>query len=310
MLDPTDKKVFSTYDSATNYYDAETHYHLGRYLRYLYTTTDRNLFAYYNSYNSTLFSDIELVRQPDTYNKMYVLHTNREQFKVIGVPILFGHTYTIAIDSPSEVRMRAVIHDDLGYVDEATLPEDLATTLDGSGIIYSRLSFDRPVEFRVETQSPSSIHNQKNLYLVIQLNKNNDSSITVLENYTSSGVICTNSDVRVYNNINPSLLRANTKVTYAFSDRLIEYLLENIISSDEVISQNIAKIQTALATIHPEYKNAFLQRKYKKGIYDSSLANHVMNLVESSNLSQVKYDQDGSINKDVEFILQYKGVKY
>ena len=162
-LDYQDKKIFGTFKSSTNYYDSETHYYLGRYLRYLYATEGLNLFPFYNVYNSTFLSDVEL--HTTELKGVDISRTSSQTSKVVAVPIRFGHTYHIALDCPTTVLMRACIHDDTGYVSEESFTDSsLKSALTNSAKIYTHLRFDSPVTFRIEVDSFEGMSLQHNLF--------------------------------------------------------------------------------------------------------------------------------------------------
>lgn len=300
-------KTHTAYRSNTNYYDPDTHYHLGRYLRYLLTTTGLNLFPYYNSYNFTQFSDVKL--NNDVQYTVGISRTTKSKHKVVAVPILFGHNYNIHLDCSSQVLMRACIHDNNGYVEEYRLPKSLAETLQNSGQIYSRIQFSNPVTFRIESADIESVMLQKDLYLVIQLPIDNESSIVVQENYkTTSKTFCDSNSCRMFPDvINPSLISLNTNTTYAFSNRLLEYLLDHVITEHDPITKNIEEVQTSLAAIYPEYNKSFIKRVHKKGFWDSDIKRLVLDLYEKTADNQNIYDQDGFINRDIYSIIKSRG---
>ena len=319
-VDDYNPKTFSVFKSSNNYYDSETHKYLSKYLRFLYTSKGINLFPYYNCYSSIYFDDVCL--QTKEYNKVVLYGKRNPEVKVVGIPILFGHSYSISIDCPTEVLMRACFHDDSGFTQEDSLIDyetehsndnvtTLHDTLSSSGKVYSSLKFSSPVTFRLETSSKAAMMLQNNLYLLIQLPVNNDSSIVVLENYTNTkGVSCNEKHVRNIGVINPSLLRMNTHESYAFSDRLLEYLLGNIITANDVYSKNIETIQTQLSNLFEDYKNMFISRKYVKGVWDNDIPRFVTSLIEEQPDKFTMYDHDGNINKDIESLLYQKGDKF
>ena len=316
-VDEDNIKTKSVFKSSTNYYDSETHYHLGRYLRYIYTTTQLNLFPYYNMYNSTYFSDVELVAT--SLKHVNIIRVDKQNYKVAAIPILFGHSYTVAVDCPTQVLMRACIHDNTGFIEEDELAQiltnskntDILSVLSDSGRIFTNLRFDSPVTFRVETDNPLLVNLQKNLYLVIQLPMSNDSSIVVLENYIpKNGINCNNDGVRNSLIQNLSLLRMNTRVSYAFSDRLLEYLLGNVITIDDNNLTNISKVQTALGMHFPSYRMSFLKGQHHKGVWDSDISRLITSLAEDYSRMNIIYDQDGNINRDTELLIYPKGESY
>ena len=306
-LDDSNIKTHAVFKSSTNYYDSETHYYLGKYLRYLYATEGLNLFPYYNVYNSTYFDDVELdVVFPD---EVVISRVDQQRHKLVAIPIRFGHTYTVALDCPTQVIMRACIHDNSGYFTEDELSDELLkSALADSGHIYTHLRFDSPVSFRIETSSSEGMMLQHNLYLLIQLPSQNDSSIVVLENYEhQTGTFCNENNVREVKLLNPSLLKLNTKESYAFSNRLLEYLLGNVISDREHIWNNIVEVQTALAKHFPFYARSFIRGQHKKGVWDDDIPRLIQCLVEEPAKNNIIYDQDGNINRDAEVLLYSHG---
>ena len=312
-------KTHTVFRSSTNHYDSETHYHLGRYLRYLKSTTQLDLFPYYNVYNSTYFSDVELVAT--SLKDVNIVRSESQQHKVVAIPILFGRTYTVAVDCSTQVLMRACIHDNTGFIEEEDLLKILTNSRDGdkdilsvlydSGKIFTNLRFDSPVTFRVEADNPLLLNLQKNLYLVIQLPLSNDSSIVVLENYNKNDCVsCNESHVRNSLVQKLSLLRMNTRASYAFSDRLLEYLLGNVITVSDNNLTNISKVQTALGMHFPSYRMSFLKGIHHKGVWDSDIPRLVTELSETYSRDNIIYDQDGNINRDIELLIYPKGESY
>ena len=305
ITDEYNPKTHSTFISNTNSYDPDTHYQLGRFLRYELTRTGLNLFPFYNCYSGKRLLDVSLSKSRHEVN---VSRTSVQKHKLVAIPILFGHSYTIAIDCPTEVLMRAVVYDDSGYLEPDKLPEELVKTLQESGAIYSRLMFSQPVTFRVETDSIKSFMFQKDLYLVIQLPINNDSSIVVLENFDNTHKIyCDEKSIRKYNMINPSLLAMNTRKSFAFSDRLIEYLVGHVIYSDDYITNNISLVQSALSNYSQDYKRSFINKKYKYGIWNDEQSKLLLSLLEDYSTNHNIYDQDGNFNKDALSVISVKG---
>lgn len=304
LTDELDQKTFSTYHSTTNYYDPETHYHLGRYLRYLKTTTGLNLLPFYNCYNANYVNDTELVRQD---SRVTARRTNNLTKKVVAVPIRINTEYTIAISSSTEVLLCPVLRDSYGYIDSKELNNTTVTDLlNNSSKSYSNMIFSRSVNFMLNIESISGDKNrqflaerEKYLYLLIQLDIDNNSSIVVIEN-----------SVRKYDLFNSFLLSNNYNVSYAFSDRLIEYLLNNVVHSQEWYGKNIAKVQSALRTQFSDYDSSFRTQKNRLGIYDAAIPNLVHQLVQKYSETNNIYDQDGNINVDVEKILLSKGTDY
>ena len=99
----------------------------------------------------------------------------------------------------------------------------------------------------------------------------------------------------------------NSRSSYAFSDRLIEYLLGNVTHEFDPIVTNIAQCQTAISSLHQDYKRAFIRGENKKGIWDNELSEYVYSLAEDYSKHNNIYDQDGNINKDILSVIYARG---
>ena len=311
LIDFEDPKITSVYKSSTNVYDTETHMHLKRYLRYLLSTTDLNLFPYYNCYCSKYLPDLKLSTNSD---KIITERVKKQTHKVVAVPISFGRKYKIAVDCSEQVLMRACLYSPSGFIDEETVLKyspELVSALNSSGMILNSCKFSSPTNFSLEVNSNVATFLEKNVYLVIQLPINNNSSIVVLENMVEhTGIRCNEKSVQEFNIVNHSLLATNSRMSYAFSDRLIEYLLNNIIHSKDNFPNNIKKIQNIFSSLSSDYLSKFVQNRATMGVWDSDLTNNIFSVVQEYSVLNDVYDQDGNVNKDVEQILVNKGVNY
>ena len=114
---------------------------------------------------------------------------------------------------------------------------------------------------------------------------------------------------QIYNNlINPSLLQGNTLESYAFSDRLVEYLLKNVICSLDDLTSNVARVQVALKQVDEDYNKIFGSR-CTFGIWDDYIKNATERFIQEQSKKYYLTDMDGNINKDVEalFVTCTKG---
>lgn len=322
-IDSNDRFNFNTFDSSVSHYDSDTHIQLGKYLRYLQSTSGPDLMNYYNCYSGITFGDVELKTAHEfQFEHVTVQRVSQQRYKVIAVPILFGKTYSIFLDCPSEVLVRACLYDKTGLIDSSVsfaetsndiktpiVTDALDTALKNSGRIYTHMRFKTPETFRIEIDELSSMLLQKYLYLLIQVPLSNNSSIVVLENFDdSTGIACDENHVRKYIT-KPYLTKMNTYCSYAFSDRLVEYLLGNIISSQDSNRKNIEKVQDALSQTNPSYKIKLIKNPKQKGYWDSSISSLLFNIAETE-LRDNCYDQDGFVNKDMEQIIKKKGLLY
>lgn len=309
--DNYDEKYHFSYNSSSRYYDSDTHYQLGRYLRYLKSTKGMNLLPFYNCYDSSYADDLKLSQESN--GLVHCERVSKARNRVVCVPIELGHTYTIAIDCPSEVLMRLCVRNSRGYVEETddNMTTSLQESLRISGKIFSNLSFKNPVKYVTSIIDKRSVLLQNYIYLVIQLPLSNDSAVVVLEDFEEPRGIATHDkdNCVIKRGIKPALLALNTRESYAFSDRLVEYLLGNVISAEDTRSKNIEKVQRSITNIQPAYKRTF-KDKNVYGVWDDDIPNYVNMFLEPFKDTSLRYDQDGNVNKDVETILYNSGGNY
>ena len=339
------ESTFIPYDSRYSYYDTETHETLGKYLDYYKSTTGIDLRPLYNCF-SDRYNDKFIYKAVYQINngisdKKYVFKQEsnlNSNIKVIMVPIKFDRIYTIAIDSSSEVIMRPFFYNNGEILENLSsklnnfkCATDYSTLINSvpdldieadnfkeksKPCILSKMFFNKPNLFGVFlnddslTTSEKDIlkSNEKYLYLFIQLQKTNKSSIVILEgNYINRNIKnIINFDKYMYdessskltknllerNNNNyfnflssnldnsytqfketaiikaldsiekdkstsylfsfPSLLKLNTQKSYAFSDRLLEYLVHNVITSQDDLSGNVITVNNRLGIFNSQ----------------------------------------------------------
>lgn len=325
-------KVTENYISRYNYYDSETHYQLGRYLRLYRDCTGVDLMPFYNCYSGKIVSDMYL----GDHNEVRFVGdikftTNTSEYKIILVPIRFNKEYTICIDSYSKVRMKPIFYGSFGIDINTPFPEN--DMFGNTETDYPSMSFKEPKLYKLDLNSITYNYNEsehsltdtdktnlmsyeKNLYLLIQLPINNKSSILVQEgNYTK--LTKHNDEVgisRVYNEdcvesisnkeLNNILLsdlqlqRLSTGESYAFSTRLIEYLLDNVITSEDQFDGDIRRVQKVLRE-----DNMLINTGYQ-GVWDRSIRSALFRKYISSSKttgrSRSINDINGFVDKDVE----------
>lgn len=219
-------KVTSTYNSNISYYDTQTHFHLGRYLRYRSALTGVNLMPFYNCYCGQTTDDLHLVKELVTidgqiHTRVYIQPEHSSSYKVFCVPIRFNKTYTVAIDCSSEVFIGYRIHNS-NIGDIYYQGKDLSTYLESQN--FSKYTTDFKNPFLVKCKLiPSDLPNdisgtlylmENSLQMLIQVPSDNTSSVVVLEgNYTPK-------PATTHNLLDPSLI--SNIIGTASSDNLQE----------------------------------------------------------------------------------------
>lgn len=327
-----------TYKSKRSYYDPETHMYLGEYLRWLRGSYGLDLMPFYNCFNQEYETTVQLRRDsatvilypsselyPQTYlypgkikskTTTYTTDVSESDYKVLSVPIKFNKTYTIALESNSPVILRGVIMSRGQLIKSGKNHLADESALVSSYRVYQTTRFNKPFLYSIGTDSKLLYNNEKNLRLLIQIPSSEKTSIVVLEgDYTQLNVLHTTVDLdekkgsQIYNNlINLSLLQGNTLESYAFSDRLVEYLLKNVICSLDDLTNNVARVQVALKQVDEDYDKIFGSR-CTYGIWDDYIKNATERFILEQSKKYYLIDMDGNINKDVEalFVTCTKG---
>lgn len=315
------------YLSKNRYYDSDDHKQLGKYLRCVRHIYSIDLMPFYNCFNNQLINDIVLT------SKGYEVKSNSE-YKVLATPIKYNTTYTIAVDCAEEILIRPIVYTRVGIdkKSQTELDKVVKTT-------YSRNmnSFKKPFTYSINIADSSTgkpeidpdlkylKDRERDLYLLVQLPKNNTSSFVILEgDYTSVDaykVFSSYVDENVPNNISDqalntyllsslSLLRINDRNIYAFSDALVEYLLMNAITSQENISQNILRVQNSLYPLvtQESKRTSVWTDELRKSVYRTYMDSVGITPGEEADISVKKYfgeaiDINGFVGKRVEDML-------
>lgn len=301
------------YRSPISWYDAETHKQLGNYLRYIQHTKNLNLMPFYNCYSSFEPTDTNI--SVDEQGNASVIQNTTALHRIIAVPIRFNTKYTVAIDAPTGAEIMCAILTPAGVVVNPRTATGATINFNDSYRRYSSISFHDPVLFSYNLDSTGEspeldnfkYQYNKDLYLLIQVAQTNTSTVVVLEgDYTNLNCIHTteNTHVRTYS-IHPtlSLLKVSSGESYAFADRLVEYLLNNVITSQDISSTNVERVQEALLELDKTYRSKFTAHRSSRGVWDDYIPEAILRLIETHKDEFSLEDQDGNVNKDVEDLM-------
>lgn len=211
----------------------------------------------------------------------FVFDSDDPNYKIYIMPVKLFKKYTIAIDSSKPVELCCVI-----YNKSLDTREKLQVLTHDTYVKKTNTNFNRPflyselaeIQPLLEPTDPMELaQNESNLKLLIKLPADNKSTIVVLEgDYTNclppttvgSGTektIIKNKTVTNYNIedrvdgdftdesfymfrpiTQPQLLQLNTGEQYPFADRLIEYLVGNVVTNDDDLEDNVKRLQTVM----------------------------------------------------------------
>ena len=312
-------KFTDNYVSEYEYYDIGTHKRLGEYLRCYRDIFEIDLMPFYNCFTGEYTSGLKITEEG-------IINKINSTDKIFMIPIKFNKTYTICIDSQSELWMApAVINngyfvstfraDENGVFKEIEMTEEVCS-IKGAIKRYPSSSFNTPLIYRLENTNPENElflqQDEKYLYLIIQVSEKNNSSLAVLEgdyrNLRTKKIVNTEgfkdmTGVRM-NEIFLSelnLMMMSDHKSYPFSDRLIEYLLQNVIDKMDPIEQNIKFAQEGIRDVY--------QRYHYPGVWTNELRQDLYEKYQKDN----KYphrDINGFVDKEMErYIMRTKGIR-
>ena len=267
-------------------YDSYTHIYLGEYLRFYRDMKNINLMSMYNCFSNEQAKNIKI--QTSSFN----FDTENDTFKIYMVPVKFFEKYTIGIECDTKIEIVAGLYDNEKIINFSNNPEDITlynnTYVKKVGTKISKpFIYDKLISLPVDLLTKNLYSQEKNLKIFIKVPSTSTSSIVVLEgdfidfadlhfeeDDTFAGrkvafEVCnfetgsSNFDGQqfVYSGANrerkylsrPQLLDFNSTVSYPFSSRLVEYLFDNVITSDDIIAKNVSRIQKRLVQRYNEY---------------------------------------------------------
>lgn len=329
------RNITSNYVSNVTEYDSETHKWFGDYLRMLRDFHDINLMPFYNCVNNVTSSKIRITDltasnlNSNTYTGTIInSNTKEDNLTTYLVPIYFNTDYTIYINSSLPFQISAICYDGVNRV----------TSYQDSILQYNSSTFSKPILYKVSQRldiGREAMYYRNYLTLIIQV-PSNVKNIVVLEgnyinnqinysygyNHTPETVLSFDdlygNKLKDYNSfsvediefkcpvISP-LTRNLENELVAFDDKLIEFLLLNVIHSDDRITDNIERIQTYATSYECQKLNgSYLEYTPIKGVWDNNLRVFLYDLMTkpASNTRIVKdiktIGTTGYVDKDTE----------
>lgn len=234
-----------------SYYSTELHKRLGQYLRCLRDLYGVDLMGMYNCFSYELFSDLYIdYDDREGWKKNRIFIGKNPDKKILAIPIKFNQKYTIAVTSKEPVYVSPVLKlpNGLRSLQQLNLPNYTENTM-GVRLLNSA-QFDLPQEFSLDlTEDQGDYYKyERYLYLIVQLSSSNESSFVVLEgeyeDYNTAKIVgladyTEPQDEQTPLIFRPKLLEMNDGTSYAYSNVLMQYLLNNVITNRDFIGDNI-----------------------------------------------------------------------
>lgn len=320
--------ITSNYISNTSNYDAMTHYYLGVYLRYLRDIEDLNLMSLYNCWDGS-YSDRVRIQPYLEFNgvrettKYRVISNNkiRDGYKTLIIPISTRSTYSIYLNTSSKITLATIYYDGIKQIGQ--------TQVYNLKNVYGS-TFNEPIKYRTSMEDILAVENldrteqlfglSEYLSLIIQIPESDTNNIVIIENdveqklnfidnkygltqiiYGNSNRNLTNEEIERKCKGYPSLCKS-TQGNIAFSSRLIEYLLLNVITSNEEIDTNISRVQKYISSyIFKDHYKTWYSDTYDEGIWTNQLRAYLYD----TTLNEHVFDNLGYVDKDIETFITW-----
>ena len=281
-------------------YNTDTHVYLGNFLRFISDYEGINLLSLYNCFSNEMPKNLNIKISETT-----VFNSEDNNYKIYSIPVKFFKNYTIAIESDTPVEITCGFYNNnINYnVGNEELNEITYQK-------FSNMRFNQPVLYsKINNISitEKEMTAEKDLKMFIKLASSTNSSIVVLEgdyrdksnsilldpNTSTKGLI---SNITKHNDSNimiskSQLLAINSGISYPFADRLIEYLVRNVVTNKDDVTDNIRRFQQYLF----KYKDIVIKNY---GIWDNNYSKIIENIAIENNMND--YDLLFYIDKDIE----------
>lgn len=329
------KPIINLTDNFTinsSYYDQYTHKYLGRYLRFMRDYHHIDLMGLYNCFNNeqpTLINHMSTWQEDGVVNSFIINVDKRSdendlnKYSYFIVPVKFNEKYTIAIDSSVDYEIACILYNNK-FISSTTedLIKESHKKINGS-------KFTKPFIYSTEFECAKDLwKKEKDLVLLLKLPKTINSSIVILEgDYVESTNVIDGTLVTKFiysdkndnlENVYPdkyysklSLLEFNNRVSYPFSDRLMEYILGNVITRIDPISENIEKVQEK---IYPNGLSGFYgiwDESIRKVIYEKAITKDMTKGFNGTRGKYIRgYDESAEDVKPKKFVDLYNDLTF
>lgn len=307
-------------------YDSYTHKYLGDYLRFCRDFRGVDMMSMYNCFCGDVARNVslsfEVPGQTGGNDKTNVSFDSSDASSVLYVvPIRFGQQYTIGIDCMAPIEVVSCFYEDGSVIEfndnipNSYLCQKTYARHSGNALSKPFLYSKAKDYFDNGNVSGRMMRAERSLVLLIKAPASNESSLTVLE---GDFVRCSETSfskrgqeptfvVRNYDRDVPrdvvrpyysklQLLMINDGESHPFADKLIDYLVGNVITPTDGISDNIRRLQKSIINrFGTTYSHARLP-----GAWESVLRDYAYDLAKSRGTLASSFDVLGYIDKDVE----------
>lgn len=289
-------------------YDSYTHTYLGDYLRFIRDYFDINLMSLYNCYNNETIvqGNYKYLLIPIKYDKVYTVFTEKNSIKYVITNEVVDTKYSVDFtnaSSASKMNNSHCLSVNSNKAPTMTIDQEGGTQISKFGNLFKEENLKLIIQANIQDESPIVVlegdySNYKPYFTNYQLNyEKSGQDYRWQEGYEE--VFGDNIGTYNFQLVN-QLKRDND--SYPIADRLIEYLLGNVITELDPISKNIIDAKKKLAYRYLGYTQA--QTKNMNASFNIMDRFKLLDAVSSNKYSKID-DQDllGYVDKDVEGVL-------
>lgn len=324
-------------------YDEYTHNYLGEYLRFIRDYDGIDLMGMYNCFYKQQPRKLKR-REVINDNTVFDINTDNVNFNYYLVPVKFDKDYTISISSSIAYEMALVIHNNINLSESGdrlikTSYKKVYSTSSKAPFIYNTTVTDANGDICEELWPKENY-----LRLLIKMPAAVNSSITILEGDWTNGASYLTTMTSVNETIGDredvsfgdkellpayniayssklSLIKSDDKIQLPFSNRLVEYLLFNAITSTDWIDGNIKRLQDYIYEYEPKNYGVW-SRDLRDRLYIATYDKDLMlgnnsgfgtgvysvdtgdKISEYRRLIDTRFDLTGFADKDLERLLE------
>jgi len=206
----------------TNFYDSETHYYLGEFLRSIRAIDSIDLMPLYNCFGGEYIDGIYFEKPTDTektgnskLEDFGITRTSVDSgYKILSVPIKFGREYTIAIDSDCGIETIPVIYSQTGIIEDRTIKllqvnsgachKFDRCSFQGRDVMVSALTYVDSTSGGTGTEAEFLGQYEKFLRLLIKVPSSNKSSVVVFEGNCANIINTNTRNINIHKSLVPA----------------------------------------------------------------------------------------------------------
>ena len=202
----------------------------------------------YNCFSYEVFSNLHIASKiTDSELELFLKYEQNPAKKVLAIPVKFNSKYTIAVTSDQPVYC-AFVAKFSNKIRKLSAISTVSNEKMSKPFSLGLTKFEQPVvvDTSLSLEDDDVYKYNDKLYLILQLDKLNTSSLVVLEgDYTNSYAmnIVSSEFSSVTDTVSlcykPSLLSFNSGIQFAYSNTLIPYLVKNVIDNIDTTPGNI-----------------------------------------------------------------------